>query len=163
MADVNVFRVPPSVWQGAANTGDSFARMLVRYAAERAVAGHPVNLATIDLVICSDLQELFTAGYKGRSPLAAAGDAHKRIWQWCKGAGAALLCFVPQVTGIDAPDPDLRDVALEQLRTFSRLRPLRLRRYQVDTKALRLLVGLAGYELETSEERLQEFSKLQLS
>ncbi len=161
-ADANVFRLPPSAWRGGANTAEAFARTLARHSAARLVAGHMPVPRAIDLVVCSDLPGLFTSHYRGRSPLAAAGDAHRRVWQWCKGAGAALLCFLPQVVGVDAPDPDLRDVALEQIRSFSRLRPLRLRRVEGDPQALRLLVGAGGFELETSTDRLHQYSKLQL-
>lgn len=163
--DAQVFRVPADVWRGCANSADSFAQMLSRYLTQLASRGREAP-HRLDLVICNNLSMTFSAGYRGRDAGANAGDGHKRIWQWCQKHSAGLLGFVPKVTNVDDSDPDTKDPALEQLRTFSRLRPLRLRRVDDvadDSAKLRLLVGLSGDELMTTVRELNEFSALHLA
>lgn len=159
--DARILRFAADRWAGCANKRDGFDRLVVEMILSAAPPG------PIDLVVCGNLANAYTAGFKGRSDLANAGDGHHRLWKWCQSTGAALVAFVPEQTNLDGPDPDLTDPALEQLRTFSRLRPIKLRRDPVPegeepdgATPVRLLVGKAGHEIVTTVSGLQEFSSI---
>jgi len=108
--------VGPTAWKGCGDTNDSMREMIVSHVVK--------SLSTMpDLVVCDDLTKTHTKGFYGRPEAAAAGDGHKRVRDWCNKAGCGMLGAVPKDSKADV---DVKAPELEQLRTFTHLRLVRV-------------------------------------
>lgn len=116
-ASRNLGRISHARWRGCTNTQTTFAKFAVE-------AVNPLISAPLDLLVCDNLGDAYTAGYVGRPAPANAGDANKRLAKWCKDNGAALIGLVP-IDDIDVPI-DIRTPAFEQLRAFTSVRSVHL-------------------------------------
>jgi len=131
-----LLRLTPNEWNGCGNSNKSFDTVVATK-----VTG--VLSTTPDLLVVDDLSACYTKSFFGRPSAASAGDAHQRLSNWCKRKGCALLALIP-TEGVD--DVDTTRPEFEQLKTFSRLRPLLMRRMSDETVRIQLGGGLTHWD-----------------
>lgn len=114
--ELRLVRLGQDRWAGCCNTAGGLPRVVAEYIVPQMT--HPA-----DLVVCDDLLAAHTSSFAGRPPGAVAGDAHKRLRDWAKRDGAAVVAGVPLA---QAPTevPDLTGPEWEQAKTFATVRPV---------------------------------------
>lgn len=108
----HLVRLAPNAWVGCANSDMRIDHMVAQYVSP--AVGGPV-----DLVVCDDLQVVYTLGFTGRPGPANAGDGHRRLRKWCDKMGAGFLGAIGYVA---REAPDVSGPEYEQLRTHADVR-----------------------------------------
>lgn len=141
--------VGPKAWKGCGDTNDGMMTM-IRDQVVKSLSAMP------DLVVCDDLTKSHTRGFVGRPPAASAGDGHKRMRDWCHKAGCGLLGGVPVDSKVDL---DTRAPELEQLRTFTHLRLVRVleKADNLDENKYRIIVGTSLAYFDVDKELLNNY------
>lgn len=136
-----LLRVGRSLWEGCADNRNRMPTVM-------AVLLDKLTTPP-DLIVCDNLAAAYTRGFLGRPHSANAGDGNKGISRWCKEAGCALLGGVPLD---EEANPDVSHPCYEQLRTFTKLRPV-LTENLADGK-IRIRVGRSTHYWDVDRSEL---------
>ena len=130
--DKRLVNVPVALWRDATKTAKGFAEAMQRYVYDHLQAAP-------DLLIIDDLLSVTPSLPDQEGP--ACGDALKRVSDWCKEVGCALIA------GIHMPNiPDLTTYKWDRVNKFSALRPVSVETVEEDKELRRITVGRDAFE-----------------
>lgn len=138
--DMRIINVPVSLWLHATKTANGFVEMMRNHVYDQ------IQTAP-DLLVVDDLLTVNPTNrdYEGQS----CADALKRVMDWCKEVGCAL------VAGVNMhPIPDLTTYKWERVNKFSTLRPVSVEKIEDDEELRRIVVGRDAFEYVVHRDTL---------
>ena len=143
--EVRYVNLPAKMWQASTRTAKSFFE-LMQSAVYDNLAAAPDLLIVDDLIAAS---VPYTAD-SGNHPGTLSGEALKRIRDWCKEVGCAL------VAGVHTTSPqDLANYKWERVNQHSVLRPVTVSADDVGSPQLRrITIGRDAYTMDVDKDTL---------